>query len=91
MGFIGPNNSGKTTALQTLALWEIGVGIIGVEMTPSLWGWLTVISPIYGLLSFIVSALVGVFFGHILHGKQQNSTRLMHLDTIKRYYKHYTQ
>ncbi len=23
--FIGPNNSGKTTALQTLALWEIGL------------------------------------------------------------------
>ena len=23
--FIGPNNSGKTTALQALALWEIGV------------------------------------------------------------------
>jgi predicted ATP-dependent endonuclease of OLD family len=22
---IGPNNSGKTTALQALALWEIGV------------------------------------------------------------------
>ncbi len=24
--FIGPNNSGKTTALQALALWEIGLG-----------------------------------------------------------------
>ena len=23
--FIGPNNSGKTTALQALALWEIGL------------------------------------------------------------------
>src|SRR3990172_7198389 len=23
--FIGPNNSGKTTALQALALWDIGV------------------------------------------------------------------
>ncbi|WP_029007314.1 AAA family ATPase [Azospirillum halopraeferens] len=23
---IGPNNSGKTTALQALALWDIGVG-----------------------------------------------------------------
>jgi predicted ATPase len=23
--FIGPNNSGKTTALQALALWEVGV------------------------------------------------------------------
>ena len=22
--FIGPNNSGKTTALQALALWDIG-------------------------------------------------------------------
>ncbi len=41
----------------------VGVGIIGAEMVPSLWGWRTVISPIYGLLSFVVSALVGVFFG----------------------------
>ncbi len=24
--FVGPNNSGKTTALQALALWEIGLG-----------------------------------------------------------------
>ncbi len=23
--FIGPNNSGKTTALQALSLWEIGL------------------------------------------------------------------
>ncbi len=23
--FIGPNNSGKTSALQALALWEIGI------------------------------------------------------------------
>ncbi|WP_322821425.1 AAA family ATPase [Chloroflexus sp.] len=23
--FIGPNNSGKTSALQALALWDIGV------------------------------------------------------------------
>ncbi|MEK7754428.1 MAG: AAA family ATPase [Acidobacteriota bacterium] len=23
--FIGPNNSGKTTALQALALWELGL------------------------------------------------------------------
>ena len=23
--FIGPNNSGKTTALQALALWDLGV------------------------------------------------------------------
>src|SRR5271165_6827443 len=23
--FVGPNNSGKTTALQALALWEIGL------------------------------------------------------------------
>ena len=23
--FIGPNNSGKTTALQALALWDIGL------------------------------------------------------------------
>lgn len=23
--FVGPNNSGKTTALQALALWELGL------------------------------------------------------------------
>lgn len=23
--FIGPNNSGKTTALQVLALWDVGL------------------------------------------------------------------
>ena len=41
----------------------IGVGIVGAEMVPSLWGWRTVISPVYGFLSFVVSVLVGVFFG----------------------------
>jgi predicted ATPase len=25
--FIGPNNSGKTTALQAIALWEVGAGM----------------------------------------------------------------
>src|SRR5438309_3643876 len=25
--FIGPNNSGKTTALQALAMWSVGVGL----------------------------------------------------------------
>jgi predicted ATP-dependent endonuclease of OLD family len=25
---IGPNNSGKTTALQVLALWDIGLGVL---------------------------------------------------------------
>ena len=41
----------------------VGVGIGGALLVPSLWEWRTVISPIYGILSFIVSALVGVFFG----------------------------
>ena len=41
----------------------IGVGIAGAELIPSLWGWRTVISPVYAVLSFVVSAMVGVFFG----------------------------
>lgn len=53
----------STTLALIGGLVGIGVGIIGAEMVPSLWGWRTVISPIYGLLSFVVSALVGIFFG----------------------------
>lgn len=53
----------STTLALIGGIVGVGVGIIGAEMVPSLWGWRTVISPIYGLLSFIVSALVGVFFG----------------------------
>ena len=41
----------------------VGVGIGGALLVPSIWEWRTVISPVYGILSFIVSALVGVFFG----------------------------
>ena len=41
----------------------VGVGIIGAEAVPSLWGWRTEVSVVYGVLSFVVSALVGVFFG----------------------------
>ena len=54
----------ESTTLSLIGgLVGVGIGIIGAEMVPSLWGWRTVISPIYGLLSFFVSALVGVFFG----------------------------
>ncbi len=53
----------STTLALIGGLVGVGVGIIGAEMVPSLWGWRTVISPIYGLLSFVVSALVGIFFG----------------------------
>ncbi len=53
----------STTLALIGGLVGIGVGIIGADMVPSLWGWRTVISPFYGILSFIVSALVGVFFG----------------------------
>ena len=41
----------------------IGVGIIGAEAVPSIWGWRTVVSLMYAGVSFVVSALVGVFFG----------------------------
>ncbi len=53
----------STTLALIGGIVGIGVGIIGADMVPSLWGWRTVISPFYGILSFIVSALVGVFFG----------------------------
>ncbi|MCE2401091.1 ABC transporter permease [Candidatus Poribacteria bacterium] len=53
----------STTLALIGGLVGVGVGIAGAEMVPSLWGWRTVISPVYGLLSFVVSALVGVFFG----------------------------
>lgn len=41
----------------------IGVGIAGAELVPSIWGWRTLVSPAYGILAFMVSALVGIFFG----------------------------
>ena len=53
----------STTLALIGGLLGIGVGIIGAKMVPSLWEWRTVISPFYSILSFIVSALVGIFFG----------------------------
>ncbi len=53
----------STTLALIGGIVGVGFGIVGAEMVPSLWGWRTVISPIYGVLSFIVSALVGIFFG----------------------------
>ena len=41
----------------------IGVGIGGAELVTSFWEWRTLVSPMYGLVSFVVSALVGIFFG----------------------------
>lgn len=53
----------STTLAVIGGIIGVVVGIGGAEMVPSLWGWTTVVSPVYGVLSFIVSALVGVFFG----------------------------
>ncbi len=53
----------STTLALVGGIVGIGVGIIGAEAVTSLWGWRTLISPVYGILSFVVSALVGVFFG----------------------------
>ncbi len=36
---IGPNNSGKTTELQALALWEIGLRRWNEKRLPSSFGW----------------------------------------------------
>ncbi len=41
----------------------IGVGVIGSRVVPSLWGWRTIISPVYTALAFFVAAWIGVFFG----------------------------
>ena len=53
----------STTLALVGGLIGIGVGIIGAEMVPSLWGWRTVVSLMYAVVAFVVSALVGVFFG----------------------------
>jgi len=53
----------STTLALVGGLVGIGVGLIGAEMVPSIWGWRTVVSVMYAGASFIVSALVGVFFG----------------------------
>ena len=53
----------STTLALVGGIVGIGVGIVGAEMVPSIWGWRTVVSIMYAIASFIVSALVGVFFG----------------------------
>ena len=53
----------STTLALVGGLVGIGVGIIGAEMVPSIWGWRTVVSLMYAGAAFVVSALVGVFFG----------------------------
>lgn len=53
----------STTLALVGGLVGIGVGIIGAEMVPSIWGWRTVVSLMYAAAAFVVSALVGVFFG----------------------------
>ncbi|MDE0084833.1 MAG: ABC transporter permease [Candidatus Poribacteria bacterium] len=53
----------STTLALIGGLVGVGVGIAGAEIVTSIWEWRTVISPVYGFLSFVVSALVGIFFG----------------------------
>lgn len=53
----------STTLALVGGVVGIGVGIIGAEGVPSIWGWRTEVSVMYAVVSFIVSALVGVFFG----------------------------
>ena len=53
----------STTLALVGGLVGIGVGIIGAEGVPSIWGWRTEVSVMYAVVSFVVSAFVGVFFG----------------------------
>ena len=54
----------ESTSLAVLGgIIGIGVGIGGAELVTSFWEWRTLVSPIYGMVSFIVSAFVGIFFG----------------------------
>lgn len=53
----------STTLALVGGIVGIGVGIIGAEGVPSIWGWRTELSLMYAIVSFVVSALVGVFFG----------------------------
>lgn len=53
----------STTLALVGGVVGVGVGIIGAEVVPSIWGWRTVVSLMYAGAAFIVSALVGVFFG----------------------------
>ena len=53
----------STTLAVVGGILGIGVGIIGAEGVPSIWGWRTEVSVMYAIVSFVVSGLVGVFFG----------------------------
>lgn len=54
----------ESTSLALVGgLIGIGVGIGGAELVTSFWEWRTLVSPMYGIVSFVVSALVGIFFG----------------------------
>lgn len=53
----------STTLALVGGILGVGMGILGAQMVPSLWGWRTVVSLMYAIVSFIVSALVGIFFG----------------------------
>ena len=53
----------STTLAVIGGVLGIGVGILGAEGVPSIWGWRTEVSVMYAVVSFIVSAFVGVFFG----------------------------
>ena len=53
----------STTLAVVGGILGIGVGIVGAEGVPSIWGWRTEISLMYAIVSFVVSGFVGVFFG----------------------------
>ena len=53
----------STTLALVGGIIGIGVGIGGANLVTSFWEWRTLVSPMYGILSFVVSALVGIFFG----------------------------
>ena len=53
----------STTLALVGGIVGIGVGIAGAEGVPSIWGWRTEVSVMYAVVSFVVSAFVGVFFG----------------------------
>ena len=54
----------ESTTLAILGgIVGVGIGIIGAEIVASIWGWRTLVSLTYGIVSFVVSAFVGVFFG----------------------------
>ncbi len=53
----------STTLAVVGGILGIGVGIVGAEGVPSIWGWRTEVSVMYAVVSFVVSAFVGVFFG----------------------------